>query len=195
MVSDFVEHPSSPLWLSESELRSQAVFYVPSFIFYLIFSLAISNTFSLSYTFSLLIIVHCGEILGAVYFILCMLLSYLISTPFFKLGKISSIIVLKLFLYLWHGFFCFFYFYYLQIWSLHRVPDFLNISYLEFLRFNIFFYWGIHFLYLVLSPEILTPISCNLLVSFTSEVFVWCHNFLFVVLFQLGFSLVILLLY
>lgn len=115
----------------------------------------------------------------------------LIGTPFFKLEKFYSVILLKIFSGPWPVFFSFLYSYYLYIRSFHNVLYFLSVWGLDVLDLT-FSLTKVSISFLLSSaPEILPSL---VLVKLSSEVFVDLLKFLFPFLSQFEFSLVISLL-
>lgn len=115
----------------------------------------------------------------------------LIGTPFFKLEKFYSVILLKIFSGPWPVFFSFLYSYYLYIRSFHNVPYFLSVWGLDVLDLT-FSLTKVSISFLLSSaPEILPSL---VLVKLSSEVFVDLLKFLFPFVSQFEFSLVISLL-
>ena len=99
-------------------------------------------------------------------------------------------------LYLWTGFLLLLLFllFVFLVFFFYSIPVFLHVLCLDVLGFNIFFDWGIHFFYFIFSAWDSLFTSFTLLVRFYFWGFYWLSKFLFPVLPQIGFSLLILFL-
>lgn len=162
---------TSVFWLLLFPLRFQVLVYQVSDIFYMVF-------FPLKLSIFFILHVQCfdyymprGLFLWSSVFSAFYSSPTLIGTLFSRFGKLSSIILLKMFSVLFDpGFFSFFHSCYSYIWSFYSVLDFLDVQCLKFLDLTF------------LTNVFISSIMASLRFSLPFIVFVWLGlpmNFMF----------------